>query len=100
MIVAAALCPCPPLLAAELTGQADILPELRAACGAAVASLLTAGPVRDYLTEAAPLLTWPRPPAQGGRPAGDAEHGMRQREDGRPAEPDQQRCPPGRIDQQ
>ena len=44
MIVAAALCPCPPLLAAELTGQADILPELRAACARAVASLLTAGP--------------------------------------------------------
>jgi hypothetical protein len=44
MIVAAALCPCPPLLAAELTGQADILPELRVACAAAVASLLVAGP--------------------------------------------------------
>jgi hypothetical protein len=44
MIVAAALCPCPPLLAAELTGQADILPELRAACATAVANVLTAGP--------------------------------------------------------
>jgi hypothetical protein len=43
MIVAAALCPCPPLLAAELTGQADILPELRAACATAVARLLAAG---------------------------------------------------------
>jgi hypothetical protein len=43
MIVAAALCPCPPLLAAELTGQADILPDLRAACAAAVARLLAAG---------------------------------------------------------
>ena len=44
MIAAAAICPCPPLLAAELTGQADILPELRAACAAAVARLLAAAP--------------------------------------------------------
>jgi hypothetical protein len=44
MIVAAALCPCPPLLAAELTGAGDILPELRAACAAAVGGLLVAGP--------------------------------------------------------
>jgi hypothetical protein len=44
MIVAAALCPCPPLLAAELTGQADILPELRDACAAAVARLVASDP--------------------------------------------------------
>jgi hypothetical protein len=44
MIAAAALCPCPPLLAAELTGADDILPELRAACAAAVAGLLAASP--------------------------------------------------------
>ena len=44
MIVAAAICPSPPLLAAELTGQADILPELRAACAAAVTRLLAAAP--------------------------------------------------------
>jgi hypothetical protein len=44
VIVAAALCPCPPLLAAELTGQADILPELRDACAAALASLLATAP--------------------------------------------------------
>lgn len=44
MIVAAAICPCPPLLARELTGQADILPELRAACAKATASLLAADP--------------------------------------------------------
>lgn len=44
MIVAAALCPCPPLLAAELTGQADILPELRAACAAAAARLVASEP--------------------------------------------------------
>ena len=55
MIVAAALCPCPPLLAAELTGQADILPELRAACAAAVASLLAAGP--DVVAIAGPAET-------------------------------------------
>ncbi|MGH3249037.1 MAG: hypothetical protein ACRDOI_22920, partial [Trebonia sp.] len=44
MIVAAAICPCPPLLAGELTGRADILPELRAACAAAVARLIAVGP--------------------------------------------------------
>ena len=44
MIVAAAICPCPPLLARELTGQAEVLPELRAACAAAVGSLAAAGP--------------------------------------------------------
>jgi hypothetical protein len=44
VIAAAALCPCPPLLAAELTGQADILPELRSACAAAVALLTAADP--------------------------------------------------------
>jgi hypothetical protein len=43
VIAAAAICPCPPLLAAELTGQADVLPELREACAAAVADLLRAG---------------------------------------------------------
>jgi hypothetical protein len=44
MIVAAAICPSPPLLASELTGQADVLPELRAACATAVARLLAAAP--------------------------------------------------------
>lgn len=39
MIAAAAICPCPPLLARELTGQAEVLPELRAACATAVARL-------------------------------------------------------------
>jgi hypothetical protein len=43
VIVAAAICPCPPLLARELTGQAEVLPELRAACAAAVESLAGAG---------------------------------------------------------
>ena len=44
MIVAAAICPSPPLLARELTGQAEVLPELRAACAVAVGSLAAAGP--------------------------------------------------------
>lgn len=52
MIVAAALCPCPPLLARELTGQADVLPELRAACATAVARLVAAGP--DLLVTVGP----------------------------------------------
>ena len=44
MIVAAAICPSPPLIASGITGQAEILPELRAACAAAVARLLAAAP--------------------------------------------------------
>jgi hypothetical protein len=44
MIVAAAICPSPPLLASRLTGQADVLPELRAASTAAVGRLLDAAP--------------------------------------------------------
>jgi hypothetical protein len=44
MIVAAAVCPSPPLLASELVGQADVLPELRAACAVAVARILEAAP--------------------------------------------------------
>ena len=42
MIIAAALCPAPPLLLPGLTGAADVLPELRRAAVAA-ASELTAG---------------------------------------------------------
>ncbi|MDX6416353.1 MAG: hypothetical protein QOG28_973, partial [Trebonia sp.] len=44
MIVAAAICPSPPLLATELTVQAAILPELRAACAASAARLVAAAP--------------------------------------------------------
>ena len=55
MIVAAAICPSPPLLAPELTGQADILPELRAASAAAVARLLAAAP--DVVVVAGPADT-------------------------------------------
>jgi hypothetical protein len=44
MIVSAALCPSSPLLAQDLTGQADVLPELRDASAAAVSRLLAAVP--------------------------------------------------------
>ncbi|HLH84568.1 MAG TPA: hypothetical protein VKV38_15010 [Trebonia sp.] len=44
MIARAAVCPSPPLLARELTGRAPVLPELRAACAAAVARLLSPAP--------------------------------------------------------
>ena len=60
MIIRAALCPSPPLLAAGVTGQADVLPELREACGAAVAWLLAAAP--DEVTVIGPATTtaaWP-----------------------------------------
>jgi hypothetical protein len=43
-VIRAAVCPSPPLLAAELTGRADVLPELRTACAEAVAGLLAANP--------------------------------------------------------
>jgi hypothetical protein len=52
VIVAAAICPCPPLLARELTGQAEVLPDLRAACAAAVGFLAAAGP--DVIVVAGP----------------------------------------------
>jgi hypothetical protein len=60
MIVRAAVCPSPPLLALGVTGQADVLPELRDACEAAVAWLLAAAP--DAVTvigPAAATATWP-----------------------------------------
>jgi len=44
VIVAAALCPAPPLLVRGVTGAQDVLPELRAACLAAVAEVVAAGP--------------------------------------------------------
>jgi hypothetical protein len=44
MIIAAALCPAPPLLIPGLTGAAQVLPELRQACQAAVAEIVAAGP--------------------------------------------------------
>jgi hypothetical protein len=44
MIIAAALCPAPPLLLPGLTGAAQVLPELRRASLDAVAELAGAGP--------------------------------------------------------
>jgi hypothetical protein len=44
MIIAAALCPAPPLLARELTGADPVVPELRRACRDAVAGLLRGQP--------------------------------------------------------
>ena len=44
MIIAAALCPSPPLLIPGLTGSASVLPELRLACEQAVAELVAAAP--------------------------------------------------------
>ena len=60
MIIRAALCPSPPLLASGVTGLADVLPELREACEAAVGWLLAAAP--DEVTvigPAAATATWP-----------------------------------------
>jgi hypothetical protein len=60
VIVRAALCPSPPLLGLGVTGQADVLPELREACEAAVGWLLAAAP--DAVTvigPAAATATWP-----------------------------------------
>ncbi|HEX5188177.1 MAG TPA: hypothetical protein VFW16_01455 [Streptosporangiaceae bacterium] len=44
MIVAAALCPAPPLLVPELTGAQEVAPGLRDACLASVAELMAATP--------------------------------------------------------
>jgi hypothetical protein len=60
VITAAAICPCPPLLARELTGQAEVLPDLRAACAAAVARLAAAAP--DVIVVTGPAeetASWP-----------------------------------------
>jgi hypothetical protein len=44
VITAAAICPCPPLLARELAGRAEVLPEMRAACAAAAGRLVASAP--------------------------------------------------------
>src|SRR5258705_1807125 len=44
MIVAAAVCPSPPLLIPELTGAQQVATELRRACHASVAELTAAAP--------------------------------------------------------
>jgi len=59
MIVGAAVCPSPPLLVRELTGRADVLPELRDACAAAVRHLLAAAPDVVAVVGAGPdTATW------------------------------------------
>ena len=96
MITAAAICPCPPLLIRELTGQEEVLPELRAACAAAVARLTASGADVIAVTgPAAQTADWPptgswtwaptRPPSaaaasrsgRSGRPAAAAVAGDR-----------------------
>jgi hypothetical protein len=60
VIVRAALCPSPPLLAPGVTGQAVLLPELRDACAAAVGWLVAAAP--DQVTVIGPATatgSWP-----------------------------------------
>jgi hypothetical protein len=60
MIVRAVLCPSPPLLASGVTGQDDLLPELRGACAAAVAWLLAADPgTVAVIGPAIATVTWP-----------------------------------------
>ena len=60
MITEAALCPWPPLLVRELTGADPVLPELREACAAAVAEVLSGAP--EVVTVVAPgpaTAAWP-----------------------------------------
>jgi hypothetical protein len=60
MIIAAALCPWPPLLVRELTGTDPVLPDLRDACAAAVAALLAGGPGQVTVVAPGPATTtWP-----------------------------------------
>jgi hypothetical protein len=44
VLVAAAICPSPPLLARELTGADPVVPELRQACAEAVTAALSSAP--------------------------------------------------------
>jgi hypothetical protein len=94
MIIAAALCPAPPLLARELTGQAEVLPELRGACAAAVSSLLAVGADEIVIVGPGELTaTWSREDylnlrayAPGVAPRPDPEHAT-ERGTGRPELP-------------
>jgi hypothetical protein len=54
MLVAAALCPAPPLLARELTGTDPVIPELRRACLEAAGGLLDIQPDLIVVTGAGP----------------------------------------------
>src|ERR1035438_2566315 len=60
MIIAAALCPSPPLLVRELTGADPVLPDLREACAAAVGALVAARPeVIVVVGPGADTIAWP-----------------------------------------
>jgi hypothetical protein len=85
MICASALCPAPPLLIPSLTGAAQVAPELREACRAAVAELTASDPevvavvgageataawAADERFDPAAFAPWPgRPAGPGGLPA-------------------------------
>jgi hypothetical protein len=79
MIIAAALCPSPPLLVRELTGADPVVADLRDACAGAVHALLAARP--DVIVVVGPgpdTTTWPTGSrlniaAYGGRPAQPAD---------------------------
>jgi hypothetical protein len=60
VIIAAALCPWPPLLVRELTGTDAVVPELRAACDTAVSKMLAAGPEAVVIVGPGPVTRcWP-----------------------------------------
>src|ERR1700722_11855880 len=60
VIIRAAVCPSPPLLATGVTGQTAVVPELREACEAAVAWLLAAAPLAvTVVGPAAATASWP-----------------------------------------
>jgi hypothetical protein len=54
VIAGAAVCPSPPLLARDLTGRDDVLPEMRHACIAAVGRLVAAAPELVIVAGAGP----------------------------------------------
>jgi hypothetical protein len=60
MIIAAALCPSPPLLAREVTGRDPVVSELRQACAAAVGRLVSCEPDVIAVVGPAPATArWP-----------------------------------------
>jgi hypothetical protein len=86
VIIAAALCPAPPLLARELTGRDPVLPELRQVCREAAERLLRARPdVIIVIGAGQQTRTWDgaskldlsvfAPPVAAPRPAGAASAG-------------------------
>jgi hypothetical protein len=60
MIIAAALCPSPPLLGREVTGRDPVVPELRQACAEAVRRLVRCEPELITIVGPAPVTAgWP-----------------------------------------